>query len=101
MRHRYDRPHLGRTAAHRKAMFSNMAASLFLNKKIVTTLGKARYAKRFAERMITFARRGDLAARRHVSRYIRNPEAVKKLFDELGVHFKNRNGGYTRMIKIG
>lgn len=101
MRHLYDRAHLGRTRAHRKALFGNLSASLFLHRRVVTTLGKARYARRFAERLITFARRGDLAARRHVSRFIRNPEAVKKLFDELGGHFKNREGGYTRLIKLG
>jgi large subunit ribosomal protein L17 len=101
MRHLYDRPHLNRTPSHRKALFSNLAASLILNKKVVTTLGKARYARRFAERMITFARKGDLSSRRHVLRHLHHQEAVKKLFDELGAHFKNRNGGYTRIIKLG
>jgi len=101
MRHLYDRAHLNRTAAHRHALLSNMSASLFLKKRVITTLAKAKYARRFAERMITFARRGDLAARRHVSRYVRNPEAVKKLFDELGAHYKNRAGGYTRIIRLG
>ena len=101
MRHLYDRAHLGRTAAHRKALLSNMSAALFLNKRLVTTLAKAKFARRFAERMITFARRGDLAARRHVSRYVRSPKAVQKLFDELGAHYKNRAGGYTRIIRLG
>jgi len=78
-----------------------MSASLFLHRKITTTLGKAKHARKFAERMITFARKGDVAARRHVLRFIRDKEAVKKLFDELGPHFKNRNGGYTRIIKLG
>jgi large subunit ribosomal protein L17 len=101
MRHLYDKPHLNRSKSHRKALFGNMSAALFLNKRITTTLGKARYARRFAERMITFARKGDVAARRHVLRFIRSNEAIKILFDELGPHFKHREGGYTRIIKIG
>ncbi|NQU04604.1 MAG: 50S ribosomal protein L17 [Calditrichaeota bacterium] len=101
MRHLYDKPHLNRSKSHRKALFGNMSAALFLNKRITTTLGKARYARRFAERMITFARKGDVAARRHVVKFIRDKEAIKTLFDELGPHFKHREGGYTRIIKIG
>jgi large subunit ribosomal protein L17 len=64
MRHLSDKIHLGRTREHRYAMLSNMTASLVMHKKIVTTLAKAKYARRFAERMITFARKGDLSARR-------------------------------------
>ncbi|MCF7809935.1 50S ribosomal protein L17 [bacterium] len=101
MRHLYDKPHLNRSKSHRKALFGNMSAALFLNKRITTTLGKARFARRFAERMITFARKGDVAARRHVLRFIQNKDAIKTLFDELGPHFKHREGGYTRIIKIG
>ncbi len=82
-------------------MLGNMSAALFMHRRIITTLGKARYTRRFAERMITFARRGSVADRRHVKRYIRDGEAVKLLFTDLGPHFKNRNGGYTRIIKIG
>ena len=101
MRHLYDKPHLNRSKSHRKALFGNMSAALFLHKRITTTLGKARYARRFAERMITFARKGDVAARRHVLKFIRDKEAIKMLFDDLGPHFKHREGGYTRIIKIG
>lgn len=101
MRHLNNKPHLNRTASHRRALFSNMSASLFLHRKITTTLGRAKHARKFAERMITFARKGDVAARRHVIRFLRDKEAVRKLFDELGPHFKNRNGGYTRIIKLG
>ncbi|MBT7787329.1 MAG: 50S ribosomal protein L17 [Calditrichaeota bacterium] len=101
MRHLNRKAHLNRTAAHRKALFGNLSAALFTHKRIVTTLGKARYARRFAERMITFARRGDVAARRHVMRYVQDKLAVKTLFDDLGPHFKNRDGGYTRIIKLG
>jgi len=82
-------------------MLGNMSASLFLHRRIITTLAKAKYARRFAERMITFARRGDLTARRHVARFLYDAEALKKLFEQLGPHFKHRNGGYTRIIKIG
>ncbi len=101
MRHLNRKAHLNRTASHRKALFGNLSAALFTHKRIVTTLGKARHARRFAERMITFARRGDVAARRHVMRYVQDKAAVKTLFDDLGPHFKNRDGGYTRIIKLG
>lgn len=101
MRHLYDKTHLGRTSAHRKALNANMSLALFSHKKIVTTLAKAKYTRRFAERMINFAKRTDLSARRHVLRYLHDKDVVKILFNELGPHFKNRNGGYTRIIKLG
>ncbi len=101
MRHQNRKAHLNRTASHRRALNGNMSASLFLHRKIATTLAKAKYIRQFAERMITFAKKGDVAARRHVIRFIRDKVAVQKLFDELGPHFKNRNGGYTRIIKLG
>lgn len=101
MRDLYDKVRLSRTKSHRKALFSNLSAALFLHKRITTTLAKAKYARRFAERLITFARKGDVAARRHVLRFVRNKGAVKELFDNLGPHFKHRNGGYTRIIKLG
>ena len=101
MRHLCDRYHLNRTASHRKALLANLSSALFTHKQITTTLVKAKYARRFAERMITFARKSGVQARRHVLRFIRDKEVVKKLFDELGPHFKNRNGGYTRIIKLG
>ncbi|MFC2150434.1 50S ribosomal protein L17 [Calditrichota bacterium] len=101
MRHLSNSVHLNRTAAHRKALFSNLSAALIMHKRIVTTLPKAKYTRGYIERMITFARKGDFAARRHVARTLRNPEALKRLFDEIGPHFQNRNGGYTRIIKLG
>lgn len=101
MRHLYDKPHLSRTHSHRRALFGNLSAALFQHHKIITTLGKAKHARRFAERMITFARRGDIAARRYVARFISDRDVVKKLFDELGPHFRHREGGYTRIIKLG
>ncbi len=101
MRHRNDKTHLNRSKSHRKALLGNISTELFMHRRIITTLPKARYARRFAERMITFARRGSVADRRHVLRFIRNKDAVKLLFSDLGPHFKNRDGGYTRIIKIG
>ena len=101
MRHLYDSTRLNRSKSHRKALLSNLSASLFLHKRIITTLAKAKYARRFAERMITFARDGSVAARRHVLRHLHHQEAVKFLFSDLGPHFKHRSGGYTRIIKIG
>lgn len=101
MRHLNDKARLNRSKSHRKALLGNLSAALFTHKRIITTLAKAKHARRFAERMITFARRGDVAARRHVMSFIRDKEAVKLLFTDLGPHFKHRNGGYTRIIKIG
>lgn len=101
MRHNKDHRKLGRTAAHRKAMLHNMVTSLFAAERITTTLPKAKEARRLAERMITFARRGDLAARRHVARTVRNPDVLKKLFDEIGPRYADRPGGYTRVLRAG
>lgn len=82
-------------------MLNNMVASLFLHKKIKTTHPKAKEARRLAERLITFGKKGTLAARRHVLRFIPNKDIVKMLFDEIAPHFAERNGGYTRVIKLG
>jgi large subunit ribosomal protein L17 len=87
--------------SHRKALLNNLSTELILHRRIITTLMKAKYARSFAERLITFARRGTVADRRHVMRFIHNKDALKLLFDDLGPHFKNRDGGYTRIIKIG
>lgn len=101
MRHGKDHKKLGRTASHRKAMFSNMVASLFISKSIRTTVVKAKEARRFAERAITFGKKGDVAARRQVYRFIPRHDIVKLLFDEIAPTFENVNGGYTRIIKLG
>ena len=92
---------LGRTASHRKAMLSNMMTSLFTNETITTTQIRAKELKRSAEKMITFAKRGDLHARRQVLRVIADKQVVAKLFDEIGPRYKSRNGGYTRVVKMG
>lgn len=101
MRHGKRIAKLGRTAPHRKAMLSNMMASLFINECITTTQTRAKELKRTAERVLTCAKRGDLHARRQVLRVIADKQVVAKLFDELGPRYKSRNGGYTRLIKLG
>jgi len=101
MRHKKKGRALNRTRSHRKWLLSNLITSLFIHEKIITTTAKAKQARPLAEKMITFARRGDLHARRQVLRFIRDKEVVRKLFETLGARFKDRPGGYTRIIKIG
>ncbi len=101
MRHRKDGRKLGRTASHRKAMLANMAANLFLHKQIRTTHPKALEARRFAETLITKAKKGDLHSRRMVLKVIPHKDIVKILFDEIAPQYTDRNGGYTRIIKLG
>ena len=101
MRHGKKVAKLGRTASHRKAMLSNMMTSLFTNETITTTQIRAKELKRSAEKMITFAKRGDLHARRQVLRVIADKQVGAKLFDEIGPRYKSRNGGYTRVVKMG
>lgn len=101
MRHNRDGRKLGRTASHRRALMRNMVTALFASERIETTAPKAKEARRVAERMITFARRGDLAARRHVAKTVQNPDVLKKLFDEIAPRYVDRPGGYTRVLKLG
>jgi len=101
MRHRKDGRKLGRTASHRKAMLANMAANLFLHKQIRTTHPKALEARRLAETLITKAKKGDLHSRRLVLKIIPHKDVVKILFDEIAPQYADRNGGYTRIIKLG
>ena len=101
MRHRKDNRKLGRTASHRKALLSNLASALFEHKHVKTTTAKAKEVQRSADRLITFAKRGSLADRRQVLRFIRDRNIVKSLFDDIAPKFKDRNGGYTRVIKLG
>ncbi len=101
MRHRKKGRQLSRTASHRKAMLSNMATSLFQHERITTTSAKAKELRPLAERLITLARRGDLHALRAAARRIQDKEVLKKLFDTLGPRYADRNGGYTRILKIG
>ncbi len=101
MRHNRDWRKLNRTASHRRAMLRNMVTSLFAEERIRTTSAKAKEARRVAERMITFARRGDLSARRHVAKTVNDPVVLKKLFDEIAPRYMERPGGYTRILKVG
>jgi large subunit ribosomal protein L17 len=101
MRHGKKIAKLGRTASHRKAMLSNMMTSLFANERITTTQIRAKALGRTAEKVITFAKKGDVHARRQVLRVIADKQIVSKLFDELGPRYKSRNGGYTRVVKLG
>jgi large subunit ribosomal protein L17 len=101
MRHNRDFNKLNRTAAHRKAMLANMVTSLFAEERIKTTTAKAKEAKSLAERMITFARRGDLSARRQVAKTVRDRDVLKKLFEEIAPRYATRPGGYTRILRLG
>ncbi|MCE2437359.1 MAG: 50S ribosomal protein L17 [Pseudomonadales bacterium] len=101
MRHRKSGRHLGRTSAHRKAMFSNMSASLIRREVIKTTLAKAKELRRVVEPLITLARVDSVANRRLAFGRLRSKEAVAKLFGELGPRFSTRPGGYTRVLKAG
>ena len=101
MRHGKRGRKLGRTASHKKAMLNNMATSLFTNGKVRTTLPKAKELRGVAERLISFAKRGDLHARRQVLRRIQNKVVLTKLFDEIGPSYADRSGGYTRILKLG
>lgn len=101
MRHRSKGRQLSRTLAHRRAMLSNMAVSLFEHEAVTTTEAKAKELRPFVEKLITLARRGDLHARRMVERHVRDRQATGKLFSQLGPRFAGRPGGYTRIIKLG
>lgn len=101
MRHRRAGRRLNRTASHRRSMFANMAAALIKHEQIVTTLPKAKEMRRVADRLITLAKRGDLHARRVAASRLRDESMVKKLFDTLGPRYKERSGGYTRVMKAG
>ncbi len=101
MRHRNGISKLGRTGQHRRAMLRNMAVALFRHERIHTTLGKARVLRPFAERLITLAKRGDLHARRQAAQDIQDHEILQKLFADLGPRVRERQGGYTRMLKTG
>jgi large subunit ribosomal protein L17 len=101
MRHNVGIRKLGRTSSHRRALLRNLSTSLFRHERLTTTLPKARELRRFAERLITLARRDDLHARRQVLRQVSDAQVVKKLFDTLGPRFASRPGGYTRTLKLG
>ncbi len=101
MRHRKAGRKLGRTSAHRKAMLRNMLTSLFEHEKIQTTDAKAKELRKVAEKLITVSKKGNLSSRRLILRMIPNKKVVKRLFDTLSARYKEREGGYTRIMKLG
>ena len=101
MRHRKLGRRFGRQSGHRQAMFSNLAADLIRHEQIVTTLAKAKDLKRVVDKYITLAKRGDLNSRRLAAARMRDEAMVKKLFETIGPRYKERNGGYTRVLKAG
>ena len=101
MRHLNAGRKLNRTSAHRKALFKNMVLALIRHERITTTDPKAKELRRVADRMVTLGKQNDLAARRRAFAALQSHEAVQKLFDEIAPRFKERNGGYTRVIKFG
>jgi large subunit ribosomal protein L17 len=101
MRHGNAHRKLGRTTAHRTAMFANMAASLIKHEQIVTTLPKAKELRPFVEKLVTLAKRGDLHARRIAISRVRDTDQVGKLFTTLGPRYQGRPGGYIRVLKAG
>jgi large subunit ribosomal protein L17 len=101
MRHGFAGRRFNRTSEHRKAMFANMAAALIKHEQIVTTLPKAKDLRPVVEKLVTLGKRGDLHARRQAIAQIRDQAMVKKLFDVLGPRYKERNGGYIRVLKAG
>lgn len=101
MRHRISGRTLNRTSSHRKAMLSNMAVALITHEQISTTLPKAKEMRRVVDKMITLGKRGTLHARRQAHAFLRDDPAVAKLFAALAERYKQRNGGYTRVLKAG
>ena len=92
---------LGRSSDHRKAMLRNLVTDLLREERITTTKFRAKEAGREAEKMITLAKKGDLAARRQVMAYLYDEDVVSKLFDDIAPRYEDRNGGYTRILKLG
>ena len=101
MRHGKSGRRLGRTVEHRKALFTNMAASLIEHEQIVTTLPKAKDLRPIVEKLVTLGKRGDLHARRQAISQIRDVAVVGKLFDAIATRYATRNGGYLRIMKAG
>jgi len=101
VRHRRTVDKMGMTRGHRRSALANLATALIVHGRVDTTLGRAKAAQRFSERLITLGRRGDLHARRIAFSRLRDKAAVDKLFDEVGPKFEERPGGYTRVVKLG
>jgi large subunit ribosomal protein L17 len=101
MRHKKKGNHLGRTTSHKKALMKNMAAQIIEHKEIKTTVAKAKELRGYVERLITYGKKGTLHHRRLAFQLLQNKEAVTGLFDEVAPTFETRDGGYTRIIKLG
>jgi len=101
MRHNVKGRKLGRTSSHRLALFKNQLASLVESGRIITTLPKAKELRPIAEKVVTKGKRGSVEARRQVARWMPQRDLIKKLFDEVAPRFQERNGGYTRILKLG
>ena len=101
MRHGKVHRKLNRTAEHRKAMFANMCAALIKHEQVVTTLPKAKELRPIVEKLVTLGKKGGLAMRRQAISEMRDKDQVRKLFDVLGPRYKDRHGGYTRVLKAG
>jgi large subunit ribosomal protein L17 len=101
MRHGKKTKKLGRTKEHREAMLANMAASLLRHRRITTTVPKAKAMRPFVDKLATLAKRGDLSARRRAAARLRDPKALKTLFDEHATHWTDRGSGFTRWVRIG
>lgn len=91
---------LGRTQSHRRALFRSLVTAVVLNGKITTTESKAKTIKPLVDHMVTLGKRGDLHARRQAAAFLTKPEAVKKLFHDVAPRYEQRNGGYTRVLKL-
>jgi large subunit ribosomal protein L17 len=101
MRHKKKGNHLSRTYSHKKALMKNMSAQVIEHKEIKTTLAKAKELRRYVERLITYAKKGSLHHRRLAFKFLQNKNAVTSLFDEIAQEFETRNGGYSRIVKLG
>ncbi len=101
MRHKKRGNHLGRTSSHKKALMRNMAAQIFEHKQIKTTEAKAKELRGYVDRLITYAKKGSVHHRRLAFKFLQNKEIVTSLFEEIAPVYETRNGGYTRIIKLG
>tara|TARA_B100000989_G_scaffold285975_1_gene254193 strand:+ start:2918 stop:3355 length:438 start_codon:yes stop_codon:yes gene_type:complete len=101
MKHNIKNKKLNKTTSHRKAMFMNMSNALIKHEQITTTLAKAKELRRFVEKIITLGKKGDLLSRRKTISTLQDNKMSKKVFDVLADRYKNRSGGYTRIIKLG
>jgi large subunit ribosomal protein L17 len=101
MRHRRGGYKLQRTTSHRTALLRNLVTSVIEHERVVTTVVKAKAARPLVEKMVTLAKQDTLHARRQAASFLRTPESVQKLFDKIGTRFSQRNGGYTRVLRIG